>query len=153
MNRRNSIQLPDVPAGHCRERGFALLEVLIAFVILALGLGAISTGIALAMRSDGRTQTSRAALRIAQSRLETAGISELLAPGRREGRVGSSYKWQEKITAVHIGAEPAEVQGGNADQTAAKGSISPFWVEVAVQAPDGSVARVAGLKLALEQKP
>jgi len=153
MSRRNSIQLPDFPAGHCGERGFALLEVLVAFVILALGLGAISTGIALAMRSDGRTQTSRAALRIAQSRLETAGIAELLAPGRREGRAGNGYKWQEKTTAVHIAADPALLRGGKNDQTAAKGGISPFWVEITVEAPDGSVARLSGLKLAPEQKP
>lgn len=153
MSRGNSIQLSDIPVRHSGERGFALLEVLVAFVILALGLGAITTGIALAMRSDGRTQTSRTALRIAQSRLETAGIAELLTPGRREGRVGRSYTWQEKITAVHIGAEPAEVRGGKADQTAARDGISPFWVEIAVEAPDGSVARVSGLKLAPEQKP
>ena len=153
MSRGNSIRLSDIPAPHSGERGFALLEVLVAFVILALGLGAISTGIALATRSDGRTQTSRAALRIAQSRLETAGIAEGLTPGRREGRMGSSYTWQEEITAVHIGAERAEVRGGKADQAAAKGAISPFWVEIAVEAPDGSVARLSGLKLAPVQKP
>ena len=82
------------------ERGFALLEILVAFVILALGLGAISTGVALAMRSDARTQTSRVALRLAQSRLEAAGISDVLTSGYREGLIAERYRWRQNVTEV-----------------------------------------------------
>ena len=83
------------------ERGFALLEILVAFVILALGLGAISTGVAVAMRSDARTQTNRIALRVAQSRLEAAGIYRGACAGlsRRPDR-GQITRWRQTVTAV-----------------------------------------------------
>jgi general secretion pathway protein I len=152
MSRKTSIQPRQIPARHRGERGFALLEILVAFVILALGLGAISTGIAVAMRSDGRTHASRVALRLAQSRLEAAGVAEALVPGHREGRMANSYKWQETITAVHIGAEPPELRGVKSGQPATNAGMRPFWVEIAVQAADGTVAGLAGLKLAPEPK-
>jgi general secretion pathway protein I len=133
----------------CRrgERGFALLEILVAFVILALGLGAISTGVAVSMRSDGRTQTGRIALRLAQSRLEAAGLTNVLVPGRREGRLANDYKWRETVSVVSFEADPSErgeVQGG---RTSASAGIVPVWVEIAVQGPDRTVARLSALKL------
>jgi type II secretory pathway pseudopilin PulG len=152
MTRKASIQARDVSARRHGERGFALLEILVAFVILALGLGAISTGVAVAMRSDGRTQASRVAFRLAQSRLEAAGLSETLAPGHREGQIANHYKWQETITAVHVGAEPLELRGVKPGQPKANAAIVPFWVEIAIQAADGTVARLAALKLASETK-
>lgn len=148
MSRTASIRAFDLSDRRHAERGFALLEILVAFVILALGLGAISTGVAVAMRSDGRTQTSRVAFRLAQSRLEAAGFTEALVPGHREGRIANNYRWQETITAVQIGAEPPEPRGVKPGQTAASAGIAPFWVEISVQAADGTIARLSALKLA-----
>jgi general secretion pathway protein I len=130
------------------EQGFALLEMLVAFVILAVGLGAISTGVALAMRADGRAQTSRVALRLAQSRLELAGITGRLVPGHREGRMAQNYRWQETVTAVHIAAESQKPGDANPGQSAAGSGVASFWVEIVIEAADGTVARLAGLKLA-----
>jgi type II secretory pathway pseudopilin PulG len=152
MNRAAPSPTLHIPAARGGERGFALLEILVAFVILALGLGAILTGVAVAMRSDSRTQTSRAAVRLAQSRLEAAGTTEALVPGHREGRSANNYRWQETITAVRIGTEPPQLRGVKPDQAAASTGIAPFWVEIAVQAADGTVARLAALKLAHETK-
>ena len=59
MSRAASIQVLDVSAKRYGERGFALLEILVAFVILALGLGAILSGVATAMRSDALRYTTR----------------------------------------------------------------------------------------------
>jgi general secretion pathway protein I len=134
------------------ERGFALLEILVAFVILALGMGAISAGVAVAMRSDGRTQTSRVALRLAESRLEEAGVAKPLVPGHREGQIADHYKWQETVTAAHIGTKPPEQRGVKPDKTPANAGIATFWVEVAVQAADGTTASLAALKLVPEAK-
>jgi type II secretory pathway pseudopilin PulG len=152
MSRTASIEILDNFASRGSERGFALLEILVAFVILALGLGAILTGVAVAMRSDGRTQVSRVAFRLAQSRLEEAGVSGALLPGHREGRMIANYKWKETITAVELGAEPLELRGVKPGQTAANTGFTPFWVEVAVQAADGTVAKLGALKLAPETK-
>jgi general secretion pathway protein I len=132
------------------ERGFALLEILVAFVILALGLGAISTGVVLAMRSDARTQASRTALRVAQSRLEAAGISEALAPGTSEGLAGNRFRWRQTVTEVRAAGDTRAQQGIRPPQPS--GALKSYWVEIAVEAPDGTATRLAGLKLAPEPR-
>ncbi|MBA2402914.1 MAG: prepilin-type N-terminal cleavage/methylation domain-containing protein [Bradyrhizobium sp.] len=139
------------------ERGFALLEILVAFVVLALGLAAVLTGVSVAMRSDAKTQTSRSVLRVAQSRLEAAGVTEGLVPGHHEGRVGNYYTWRQTVTAVQSGAGSRKPEGVKPDgakpEPATANAVSAFWVEVAVRAGDGTVARLAGLKLGPVAKP
>jgi general secretion pathway protein I len=128
------------------ERGFALIEILVAFVILALGLGAISTGVVVAMRSDARTQVHRTALRVAQSRLEAAGISEALAPGYREGLIANKFRWRQTVTELRPASDTRQPQG--ARPAPAIGALQSFWVEIAVEAPDGTAVKLAALKLA-----
>ena len=140
-----------VPIRRDGERGFALLEILVAFVILALGLGAISTGVVVAMRSDARTQINRTALRVAQSRLEAAGISEALAPGYREGLIADKFRWRQTVTELRPASDTRPPQG--ARPAPANGALRSFWVEIAVEAPDGTATRLAALKLATEAKP
>lgn len=137
--------------GHIGEQGFALLEILVAFVILALGLGAILVGVSVAMRADARTQMNRTAMHVAQSRLEAAGVTEALVPGQREGRMGNKYIWRQTVTAVQTAA-PAD--RANIKQGASAGNgVTAYWVEVAVRAGDGAVAKLAALKLAPAAKP
>jgi general secretion pathway protein I len=159
-----SLRASAVFGRHRRQRGFALIELLVAFVILALGLSAIFTGVAVAMRADGRTQSTQIAFRLAQSRLEQAGVTEALLPGYREGRMAENYSWRETITAVHNGVRPSQPPDAKPDtrsdnqadaksnakpgQPAGNKDVATYWVEVAVQAPDGTVARLAALKLA-----
>ena len=148
MSRAVAVKVIYTRTGQSGERGFALLEILVAFVILAIGLGAISTGIALAMRSDDRTQVGRAVNRLAQARLEAAGVATALLPGRREGRM-ANYKWQETVTPVRIAAAPQAKAG----QATSNAGVTPFWVEIEVQASDGTVGKVAALKLVSKIRP
>jgi len=134
------------------ERGFALLEILVAFVILALGLAAILAGVSTAMRSDAKTETGRGALRLAQSRLEAAGVTEALVPGHREGRIGNKYTWRQTVTAIRSAAGSNEPEVGKTKPPAVS-AVAAFWVEVAVRAGDGTAARLAGLKLEPVVKP
>lgn len=153
MRQTASIRARSIRTRRSGERGFALIEIIVAFVILALGLGAIAVGIATAMRSDARTQTNRVALRLAQSRLEAAGISQVLVPGYREGRVADKYRWQQTITAIQTGAPPPELRGVKQPPQPASNGVTSFWVEVAVEAADGTAVKLAALKLASETKP
>lgn len=134
-----------------RERGFALVEILVAFVILAVGLGAILTGVAVAMRSDARTQVSRTALGVAQSRLEAAGIAEALAPGTREGVIANQFRWRQTVTELRPATDARQPQA--ARPAPASNALRSYWVEVAVEAPDGSATKLAALKLAPEARP
>jgi general secretion pathway protein I len=152
MNSASPKHARGIAARRRGERGFALLEILVAFVILALGLAAVLAGVSVAMRSDAKMQTSRSVLRVAQSRLEAAGVTEGLAPGLREGRVGNNYAWRQTVTAVQSGAGARKPEGARPEPPAGN-AVTAFWVEVAVRAGDGTVARLAGLKLAPVAKP
>jgi prepilin-type N-terminal cleavage/methylation domain-containing protein len=133
------------------QRGFALIEILVAFLVLALGLGAISTGVVVAMRSDARTQVSRTALRVAQSRLEAAGIAEALAPGYREGLIANKFRWRQTVTEVRASTDARQPQPVRS--APASNALRSFWVEIAVEAPDGTATKLAALKLAPEARP
>lgn len=127
--------------------GFALVEVMIAFAILALGLSVISSGLALAVRSDNSARVSRSTQRLARSCLEAAGISTLLVPGVREGRIDDGYVWRETVTAARLQGPQSDLGRGAAPP---RSRTTPYWVEVQVIAPDGTVARLGALKLARE---
>jgi len=132
---------------HGGEHGFALLELLVALVVLALGLGAISTGIALSVRSDRHTQSSRTALRLAQTRLEAAGVDEALIPGRHDGRFANGFRWRETVTAVSPVEDSKPQQDSGPERTPVASTVVAYWVEVEVQALDRNVAHLAALKL------
>ncbi|MBR0697764.1 prepilin-type N-terminal cleavage/methylation domain-containing protein [Bradyrhizobium lablabi] len=152
MKQRRLGNRPVAPVdGRCSERGFSLLEVLIAFVVLAIGLGAMTMGVALAMRSDLRTHVGQGALRVAQSRLEAAGVSEALVPGQREGRVGRRYRWRQ--TTVEALPSTLAVRKQDAEPSRQSAAIRTFWVTVVVNAGSGTTVQLAALKVAPEPKP
>ncbi|HYD31120.1 MAG TPA: type II secretion system protein [Azospirillaceae bacterium] len=75
------------------EKGFTLLEVLVALAILGLvaagTLPLLSTGLDTSQRA---TVLSRAVLH-ARSRLAVLGIAEPLVAGERRGDFGNGYTW------------------------------------------------------------
>lgn len=127
------------PAGG--RAGFVLAETLVAFAVLAVGLGLIVTGIAVALRSDGRAAANRAALREAQRLLARAGLVEPLATSDRHGGEPGSARW--RMTTIRVVPAAAETATAGAPPP-----LAAFWVDVTVSMPDGSGAALAGLKLA-----
>jgi general secretion pathway protein I len=82
-------------------RGFTLLEVLLAFVILAaasgLLLGMLSGGLGQVARSRSATEASL----YAQSLLDGVGVLEPVAPGERSGDFdGGRYHYRLQISEV-----------------------------------------------------
>jgi general secretion pathway protein I len=80
------------------ERGFTLLEVLIAFVIAALALGllfrAVSGGL-LSVETAGKYQE---AVSRARSHMAAIGGDAALAPSDNSGDDGGGYRWHLQIT-------------------------------------------------------
>ena len=130
-----------------RQLGFTLVETVVAFAVLAIGLASVGASFALAMRTDAQLEAKRAAREFARSRLEAAGITEKLSIGRRTGREGE-WRWVETIRAVRLAVEPAPANAGRTE-TPQQG----YWVEVVVEAAGGQVARLAALKIRDRELP
>lgn len=77
-----------------RQRGYTLIEVIVAFGVLALGLTLLLGTLSGATRQiRGADDAGRAALH-AQSLLDQVGVGEALQPGRREGEFEDGrYRW------------------------------------------------------------
>ncbi len=81
-----------------REHGFTLIEVLVAFIIAALALGALTQGAAGGLQSARISGHYQEALSRAQSRLATLGATS--TPGEQRGDDGGGYSWQVNITPL-----------------------------------------------------
>lgn len=88
-----------------RVRGFTLLEVLVAFAILALTLGVLLSIFSRALRNIDQGKNYSLAVLYAQSKLAEFGESIPLRPGRFSGDFGGSYQWQAQIEPVR--SDPA----------------------------------------------
>ncbi len=124
-----------------RQAGFTLIEAVVAFAVLAIGLASVGTSFALAMRTDAQLEAKRDAREFARSRLEAAGIIEKLAVGQRTGREGS-WRWVETVSAIRL---PLASAAANVSRTPPP--LQGYWVEVVVEGPGGQTARLAGLKV------
>ena len=88
-----------------QQRGYTLLEVVVAFAILTLSLSTLIPGLATLTGQSGTARETLAATEFARSLIEPIGIAEPLRPGVREGRVGDAWRWR-------IGIEPYRDEGG-----------------------------------------
>lgn len=76
------------------QRGFTLIEVIVAFALLALALTLLLGSLSGATRQVRQAQDSTRATLHAQSLLAQLGTGEALQPGRKEGRFdGGRYEW------------------------------------------------------------
>lgn len=79
----------------CRQRGYTLIEVLVAFAVLALALSLLLGTLSGALRQvRWSADAGRAALH-AQSLLAQAGVGEALQPGSDAGELENGrYQWR-----------------------------------------------------------
>jgi general secretion pathway protein I len=82
-----------VPRAMMRQVGFTLLEILVAFTILAMALGVLmqifSRGVNGAILSDRYARAST----LAESKLASAGIEEPLKEGSSNGKFDDDFAW------------------------------------------------------------
>jgi len=106
-----------------KQEGFSLLEILIAFSILALSLGILlkifSAGVNTAMVAEDYT----AAVQIAESLMAKTGVETPLQAGDASGVENEKYHWQVVVS-------PFEFNPDNVDTSAITAEL--FKVKVIV---------------------
>ena len=106
-------------------RGFSLLEVLVAFTILAMLLGALfqvfSGGLRAARAGDSYTRATV----IAQSRLAALGVEFPLEEGTSSGSVDDTFHWRVIVRPYVEDALPA----GQGIPTPLRVDVEIFWEE------------------------
>jgi general secretion pathway protein I len=80
------------------QRGFSLLEVLVAFTILSLSLGLLMQIFSGSLRNADVTRKQAQAASLAQSLLAEIGVETPLAEGVTSGTVDSIFRWQIGVT-------------------------------------------------------
>lgn len=106
---------PPIPT---RQRGYSLIEIVAAFVVLALGMSIAMQSVtgALLQARNAADQTEAALL--AQSLLDAAGVGKRLEPGEESGEYDERFEWTLRV-------EPYELE-----EFAALDGLSPVAVEL-----------------------
>ena len=84
-------------ASQRHQQGFSLVEILVAFMILAMSLTVIFRIFSGGMRNVALAEDYAQAVLVAQSQLSTIGISEPLERGVTTGELGSRFRWQREV--------------------------------------------------------
>jgi general secretion pathway protein I len=95
-----------------RQGGFTLIEVLVAFTVAALTLGALSQAFSTGIGAAARATAEKEALLIAQSSLEGL-VGEAVRPTDKTDHVADKYSRRlvlrpssERLTALPGGSQP-----------------------------------------------
>lgn len=92
------------------SRGFSLIEILVAFVILSLTLGVIMQIFSGGLRNVRRSDDYNRALFLAESRLAALGVEQPLHAGVMSGELDRRYRWQILVQPYHEAVTAEESQ-------------------------------------------
>lgn len=80
-----------------KQRGFSLLEILVAFTILALSLGVLMQIFSGSLRNADITRDQAQAVALAQSLLGSAGVEAPLVAGESTGVLDDKFRWLLRV--------------------------------------------------------
>lgn len=86
-------------SGQTGQRGFSLLEVLVAFAILSVSLGVLLQVFATGLRNAGVADDYTQATLYAESILAAYGRETPLGEGVREGPINDRFSWRGAVSA------------------------------------------------------
>jgi general secretion pathway protein I len=114
----------NAPPGGCA--GFSLLEVLVAFAILAVSLAVIVQIYQTGLRGAALVEEYAQATQLAESRLAEVGPLVPFHPGSETGVYAERFHWVRNVT---------DVQGVDEERVAMAG-VRPYRLEVVVAWPE-----------------
>lgn len=126
----------------CSQQGFSLLEILIAFSILALSLGILLNIFSGGLRRAIISEEYQQAVVIAESKLAAVGIETELEESAGQGEEQHKFFWKVYVTPFNI-----EAAGLDAEST----MVLPYQVMVTVEwaaGDDNRQVTLTTLKLA-----
>lgn len=93
------------------NRGFTLVEVLVALVIALIALGVLFGGVASSLRTARETALWGRAIETAESRL--AAIADpASALGEHEGEASDGFRWRTSVAFISAAAAPNPARRG-----------------------------------------
>ncbi len=117
--------------------GFTLIEVLIAFAILALVLGVVFRTLSSGLSHERIAGLVTARVLEARSILDRLGADVALEEGTIEGRLATGEPWTLTVSLL----EPA------ASDDVQAGSLNAYLAELSVDGDDGRMLRLKTLRL------
>lgn len=148
-----------------RARGFTLIEMIAAFVIFAIAVGALMQILTLSLKDTRRSLDETRAALWAQSLLDNVGIGERVEAGGSRGEFDRMFRWEmdiEQIDPQLVEAQAtttmgsvttsAQVGNGGASPITEIAQMELYHVELRViwgSRNNERVARFSTLRLAL----
>jgi general secretion pathway protein I len=88
-----------------KQTGLSLIEVLVAFTVMAIGLGGIYQVVGAGLKAAQRGDEYSRALLVARTQLARVGIDTSPDLGRSSGTVDEVFRWVADVTPYLPGAE------------------------------------------------
>ncbi|MDO9162534.1 MAG: prepilin-type N-terminal cleavage/methylation domain-containing protein [Methylococcaceae bacterium] len=130
-----------------KQTGFSLLEILIAFSILALSLGILLKIFSSGVNTAQVTEEYTVAVQIAESLIAETGVTAPLQSGESSGVELQRYQWRISVTPYTL--DFANVTSKKSDTDTGEIPVSLFKVRVVVTwGDDNRQFELTKLKLA-----
>lgn len=81
--------------------GFSLLEVVVAFAILALTLGTFWQVLSMSAKRATVVQETHRAVMLAEAKVSELGATGLAAPSSDSGEFDGTYRWQRRVERMN----------------------------------------------------
>ena len=92
-----------------KQQGFSLLEILIAFSILALSLSILLKIFSVGVTTTSIAEEYTAAVQIAESLMARTGVETPLQAGESSGLENEKYDWQVTVSPFEFNPENADI--------------------------------------------